>query len=177
MEVYLMSTKPDRGDYLGDSVLSIATGGQPPAESLSERLLRALRGHIQSEAAGLEECRGMSESTSDPVVKFVLNQYMAEEQRHHDLFVLLATQIAEELEPIGRVNTLPSAATKEKAPETAKRLKVLAQQEKRGINKLRQLARETKDEYAGVLSMMLETVAFDSAKHEFMLGFAQSRVE
>lgn len=172
-----MSDQPDRGDYLGDTVLSIATGGQSPTDSLSERLLRALRGHVQSEAAGLEECRRISESTSDPIVKFVLNQYTAEEQRHHDLFVLLATQIAEELEPIGRVGTLPSAAPKEKAPEIAKRLKLLTEQEKRGINKLKQLARETKDEYAGVLSMVLETVAFDSAKHEFMLEFARTRVE
>ena len=97
-------------------------------------------------------------------------------KRHHALFVRLAQQFAEELEPIGRETTLPADGRRTSDPELAERLGVLRTHEEHGIARLKELAKENRKEYSGVLTLLLEMVALDSAKHEKMLRFAQKAV-
>ena len=175
-----MSMMPSFGkkspDLLGTLTIGVASGTDPTAESLSERLLRVARGHIESEIATLDEAKTLLEAADDPVVCFVLTQYLEEEQHHHDMFVRLAQQFAEELEPIGRESILPTDGRRLRNPLLAERLGELGKNERHGIARLKDLAKENRKEYRGVLSLLLEMVALDSTKHERMLKFAQKVV-
>lgn len=175
-----MSMTPTFGNKSADAVFTMVTGVETGTEkrlgSLSERLLRAIRGHIESEAGTLDEARALLDATSNPIVEFVLNEYLEEEQRHHDLFAKLAKQFAEELEPIGRETVLPTDSRGTVDPELAERLAELGKHERTGIARLKELAKENRKEYSGVLSLLLEMMAIDSTKHEHMLKFAQKAV-
>ena len=175
-----MSTTPTLGDQLGDAVNAMTTGAldgtDRPSAPLSERLLRAIRGHVTSEADTLGEAKALLDATDDPIVHLVLAEYLEEEQRHHDLFERLAQHFAEELEPIGRQTTLPANGRRKRDPQLAERLGELGKHERQGIARLRDLAKENRKEYGGVLSLLLEMVALDSTKHERMLKFAQKAV-
>jgi hypothetical protein len=54
---------------------------------------------------------------------------------------------------------------------------VLADEERQGASFLRKLAHDERDIHGGLFSLLLETMAMDSEKHEHVLRFIQRRLQ
>lgn len=60
--------------------------------------------------------------------------------------------------------------------EAAMRVRRLAPHEYDGVRHFKQPAERSRDEYGGLLSLLLEAIAMDSQKHEKMLRFVEQRL-
>ena len=56
-------------------------------------------------------------------------------------------------------------------------MRALADRERAGAGRLRELAKQYKGAYSGLFSLILEGLASDSAKHERVLRFAAKRLK
>ena len=152
----------------------------PPYQApMSERLEQAMRHHVAAEEDSLEAYRQLEEASGDPVVRMLMEEVLADEEHHHRLLKRLETQFEQELDPatpgegleLGRPPVGPSALA------LAKTARALADQERKGVRRLRKLARDHKDVYSGLFSLLLEGIAMDSEKHERVLRFAAKRLK
>ncbi len=174
--------KRGRRDSLWASVIDAINDplSSKPIDSLSDSLERVFLTHIEMESESLDYYRDLHEHSPDPMVQTLMGEVVKDEEHHHGLFTRLAEQFAYELEPTGKAPALPTApATPSQAAgkATIKMVKARARQERDGARRLRSLAKQNRDLHAGLFSLLLETMAMDSKKHEHILNFVAERME
>ncbi len=155
--------------------LPIATEVAP----LSEQLRRVIRGHMANEERSLEEYKALRDRTGDPMIASLMREVLTDEEHHHAMLNRLAEQFEYEMEP--KLDGAPiSAGPPHKmagfngAIET---VKTLARHERDGARKLRGVAKANAEVHHGLFSLLLETMAMDSLKHERILRFVARRME
>ncbi len=152
----------------------------PPYEApMSERLEQVMRHHVEAEELSLEAYRWVRNETSDPVVRMLLGEVLVDEQHHHGLLERLQVQFEQELDPAtpGAGLQVGGPTADSTADGLAATVRALADQERTGAGRLRELAKQYKDVYSGLFSLILEGIASDSAKHERVLRFAAKRLK
>jgi hypothetical protein len=148
----------------------------PPAlESASEAgfagLVDAFDAHVAAEADTLEAYQRLAQ-TSDPVASLLIGIVLEDEQRHHALQQQIASRLRDALQWTHSPDALPIDGQVTRDPAVALApLVSLIQHEQTSANKFRKLAEQTADLYGGLLSVLLETMAIDSTKHECILQF------
>lgn len=79
--------------------------GRQPAQSLVDRLLEAIRRHIQAESEALGQYEELAERSNDPVVTLVMRLVLQDEERHHGLLQRIADSLRDALDwQIGRAH-------------------------------------------------------------------------
>jgi hypothetical protein len=161
--------------------LPIATGGKTgpanPGESLSERLLRSMRIHVEEENESVQAHKAVIAATDDPAVKLLLNVVLEDEERHHGLLQRMAESFHEELTGVYSSGALPSGTGTKPSAEAIETVKTSLQKEHDGVHKMRQIAEGNKALYGGLFSLLIETMVLDSQKHEHVLAFTLKRLE
>jgi hypothetical protein len=147
----------------------------PP--SLSERLIRALEAHASAEAHDLAALQALVEGSSDPVLKLLIALVIDDEQRHHSLLQSMIRRLQEEVEFVSSPNALPVPDAEPQSPDfhIATALRSLIRDEHEGARHLRHIARQDPHLYAGLYSLLLETIARDSEKHATILRYLLQR--
>ena len=170
-----------RRKSLWEAVIDVVghTPAPPFRASLSERLEQVMRHHVEQEEQSLEEYRWVRDETGDPVVRMLMEEVLADEQHHHELLERLQVQFEQELDPAtpGAGLEVGEPTTGSTADGLAATVRALADNERTGAGRLRELARKNKDVYSGLFSLILEGIAWDSAKHERVLRFAAKRLK
>ena len=175
-----MSSQTERMS-LWEAVIDVVghSPAPPHRAPLSEQLEQAMRHHVETEEESLEAYRWVRDETVDPVVRMLLGEVLVDEQHHHGLLERLQVQFERELDPAtpGAGLEVGEPTADSTADGLAAMVRALADQERTGAGRLRELAKQYKQVYSGLFSLILEGIASDSAKHERALRFAAKRLK
>ena len=174
-------TSPTTRKSLWEAVIEVvAHSPTPPHRApLAQRLEQVMRHHVETEEESLEAYQRLGEESGDPVVRMLMQEVLVDEAHHHRLLERLEVQFERELDPAtpGEGLALGPSAEGASAVELAASARALAAQERKGVRRLRKLARDHKDVYSGLFSLLLEGIAMDSEKHERVLRFVAQRLK
>lgn len=163
----------------------VVQGSAPPDDalatpvSLEERLLSIVERHAAAEQGSLDDYRRMAEHSGDPVVGLLMRLVLEDEERHHQLLVRMAASLRDALHWTQSAGALPTGA----APGGRSDAELLAitrariREEREGMRQFKDLAKRHAHVAGGLFSLLLETMAMDSQKHEHILRFLLKRVE
>ena len=151
----------------------------PYRASISEHLEQVMRYHVVEEELSLEAYRWVRDETGDPVVRMLLGEVLVDEHHHHGLLERLKVQFEQELDPAtpGAGLEVGGPTADSTADGLAATVRALADKERTGAGRLRELAKQYKNVYSGLFTLILEGIASDSAKHERVLRFAAERLK
>ena len=144
-----------------------------------ERLLDVFQSHVTREADTLEAYRQLAESTPDPAVALLLRLVLEDEERHHDLLKRMAASLRDAMHWSHSPEALPSGAGPRRGATEGlvADMRRFIQEEREGTRQLREMARRSRLDDDGLWSLLLETMAADSEKHERILRFVLKRMQ
>ena len=143
-----------------------------------EKLMAAFAAHEVRERDALSDYHENAKSHENPLVRFLLQLIISDEEKHHDIIRRLLTSLEADLEWNSRAKNIP-ALGKLKEEDRRDLLKLtdsLIAEEKQGIADYKALLKSTKGYYNGLLELMVETVIHDSKKHLMILRFLKQRL-
>jgi hypothetical protein len=150
--------------------------------SLSERLIRGLEAQAADEAHDTAACEELAGQIGDPLVRFLLEMIVDDEQRHHAVLRSMIARLQEEVDftPTPADSLIPRAEWSppvDATDEVARAARTLIRDAHEGARHVRHLARQEPGSYDGMFPLLLETIARDSEKHATMLQFILRRIE
>jgi rubrerythrin len=147
--------------------------------SLEERLLSIVESHAAAEQDSLDEYRRMADETGDPVVRLLMRMVLEDEERHHQLLAGMASSLRDALQWTQSAGALPAGAPPESlsSPALLAATRARIQEEQEGVRHFKNLAKRQARVADGLFSLLLETLAMDSQKHERILRFVLKRAE
>lgn len=153
-------------------------GPEQARSSTFDRLLEAVEAHIAAERESVTSYRGLTTSTSDPVVTLLFQLMLEDEERHHELLRRIAASLRDALRWTHSRDALPPTGPFRdvQTKEAAHVLEGFARHERETAGRFRRLARTQGDLYGGLLALLLETMAADSDKHHRILRFILKRI-
>lgn len=163
---------------LWDSILQAVNtpGTSPRVESLSARLERAVSGHMRTEQESIDQYEALCDSTTDPVVKALVREVLADEEHHHEMLHRFQNQLLNELDPaMGEAG--PSAPATKHDDQTIAAVEAMIEHEQESAKRFNDLAKESEEGDSGLFAALLEAMAADSKKHEQILRFVLKRVK
>lgn len=146
---------------------------------LDERLMILLETHMRAEDASLKAYQEMVDATGDSICSFVIKQILEDEEHHHRLQQQMIASLKRGLLGTPQPGVLPGRPVPAGVDLNAliETTKQRIKEEQTGIHELKVLAKQDKRVYSGLFSLLMETMAKDSEKHELMLKFLLKRLE
>ena len=173
-----MTTQMERSS-LWEAVIDVVghSPAPPHREPLSEKLEQVMRHHVAAEEDSMESYRELVRGGGDPVVQLLMRAVLEDEEHHHGLLQRLMVQFEQEMDPATPGEGLGLGPPEgPSTPGLAAMAETLADQEREGVHRLRKLAKEYKDVYSGLFSVLIDGIASDSEKHERVLRFVGRRL-
>ena len=146
--------------------------------SSTEELRAILSAHVEGESEHIEAYRRLAHTIDDPIVKVLMDLVIEDEQRHHELMRRMAARLRDDLEATRSEAALPYAPSPRngRLRGFAAVIEAYAKDERQGVRQLHRLANDASLIYDGVFTLLLETMADDSAKHERIMRFVLRRI-
>ena len=146
--------------------------------STFDRMMSSFAAHEREERQFLEDYRAVVERHENPLVRFLLQMIMLDEEKHHALVHTITSTLKSDLSWLHSEEELPklgqiSAAEKD---DLLKLTRTFIQTEKDGIKEYKALLKQTADCYGGLLNLLIETIIHDSEKHLMILRFMEKRL-
>jgi rubrerythrin len=145
--------------------------------SSAERLQAVIESHATGEEAHMASYRRLGTLSRDLVTAMLVDLVLEDEERHHGLLRRMAGRLRDDLELTRSKSSLPAGAPPDDTSATLLALtREYAEDERKGATTLRRLAKQASGLYGGVFSLLLETMARDSEKHERVMRFILRRL-
>lgn len=144
-----------------------------------EKILRSFVNHEREEQEFLNGYGEIVERNENPLVRFLLQLIMRDEEKHHDLVRSITTTLNDDI--VGRRSDGRIPKFQPMTDEDLEKLKALTEEfiksEKDGIKEYQALKKSCRDMYDGLLELLIETIIHDSKKHLMILGFIEKKLE
>ncbi len=155
------------------------TKPEHPEISPVELLTNQFEGHERQELEFIRGYKKIVEAHPNPLVQFLLQLVISDEEKHHALVHAMASSLRAELN--WQKSEAAIAQLDEISPETKKQLLQLTsefiKEENKGIKEYKKLSKYSKDYHNGVFVLLLKTIIHDSKKHLMILQFLESRLK
>jgi hypothetical protein len=141
------------------------------------RLIHAFQVHVRSEHYVLEDYQKLIEATTDRGTRFLLEQILADERRHHELFIALTNDaLASSSGPEAPEIPAPRPDPGEAAEllEATSRFLAIERDDRAQLRSLRREASMARNE--SLWPIVLEVMEADTAKHIRLLQELRSRL-
>ena len=140
------------------------------------RLIHAFQVHVRSERHVIDDYATFLDRTTDRGIRFLLEQILADERRHHELFIALANDALAsadtELPLIPTPHPTPGEATE--LMEATTRFLAIEREDREQLRRLRkEVSAATKESFWPVVLKMMEA---DTAKHIGLLEELHTRL-
>ncbi|HYA29224.1 MAG TPA: hypothetical protein VEI95_10445 [Acidobacteriota bacterium] len=151
---------------------------ESPEFSSVQRLMNEFQSHAGHEERWLTNYRSMAKESSDPLVRFLLDLIVADEERHHQLIDRMISKLKDEL---AWTRSTGLARRLYEKGEPAKRLLLslesFLEAERKGIKQYERLKKQSQGLYRDVFAMLYTTMIHDSHKHIGMLEFLRRKLK
>lgn len=151
------------------------SGGGPTIEQLRSMLAN----HLQEEGKFLQVYSQAIDSQHSPLVKFIFELILADEETHHGVLSRIVAKLDSQLNWKQAPDELPAMGML-KTADRAHLLKLtdaFIAEEKHGIAQCKSLIKSSKGLYRDLLSFLLRTMVHDSEKHLMMLRFIRKQLK
>jgi len=140
------------------------------------RLMHAFQVHVRAERHVLDDYASFMERTTDPGIRFLIEQILADERRHHELFIALANDSLASSDSEAPMIPVPHPTPAEAAELLEATSEFLAV-ERDDREQLRWLRREVSATGSESLwPVVLEVMETDTAKHIRLLQELHTRL-
>jgi rubrerythrin len=144
-----------------------------------EQILRQFVEHEREEQEFLNGYSEIVEGCENPLVRFLLQLIMKDEEKHHGLVQSIATTLKDGI--IGRRSEGGIPKFEPMTDDDVEKLKALTKEfiksEKDGIKEYQALMKSCDDMYDGLLELLIQTIIHDSRKHMMILDFIKKKLE
>ncbi len=150
---------------------------ESPEFSAVQGLMNEFQLHASHEERWLSSYKESAKQSSDPLIRFLLNLIVADEERHHDLTNRMVAKLKDEL-----AWTRSQAAAHRPVERGDKRKRLLRSvedfiaAERKGIKEYERLKKMSKGLYREVFVLLYTTMIHDSHKHIGILEFLSSKL-
>jgi rubrerythrin len=148
-------------------------------ESDVERLMAAFAAHEVRERESLRDYRESADTLANPLVKFLLQLIVSDEEKHHDIIRRLLASLQSDLVWDSRATTrMPrlGALSETERKDLLRVVDALIAEEKQGIADYKALVKSSDGYYEGLMELLVDTVILDSKKHLAILRFLKRRL-
>lgn len=165
-------------DPISTAYGSLVANPEHPGISPVELLTNRFEEHERQELDFIRGYRQIVDEHPTPLVQFLLQLVISDEEKHHALVHAMASSLRANL--TWQTSADAIARLGEILPETKSRLLDLTsefiKEEKKGIKEYEKLAKTSKGYYGGVFVLLLKTIIHDSRKHLMILEFLESKL-
>ncbi len=166
-------------DTITNIFLSLQTF-RPREQEISafERMLNQFSAHERHEQEFLEGYSEIVERHGNPLVKFLLQLIIADEEKHHDVVRSMTSKLQSDLTgtradaEMPRLGALSEREKDDLSELTAEFIKA----EKQTIKEYNSLIKLSRGYYEGLLVLLLRTIIHDSEKHVMILEFIDEKL-
>ena len=170
--------------YPADPIVNMFLSFRPfrPEEqetSAFEQMLSQFSAHEKNEHVFLDEYRKVVERHDSPLVKFLLQLIISDEDKHHDVMRTLTSALQTDLTGISSGGTdLPKlgAISEEEKDDLLALTADFIKEEQATINDYKALLKESQGYHQGLLALMIRTIIHDSEKHVMILEFIDEKL-
>jgi hypothetical protein len=146
--------------------------------SAVERLMNEFEAHETKEEKTLEEYRTLVLQSKSPVVRFLLQMILSDEEKHRAVTGAMAATLRGSLTWTKPENSIEDSGD---ISSTNGHLLALTEEfielEKTGIREYRKLVDASQGYYHGLFTLLLQSMIRDSEKHVELLEFLQKRLK
>ncbi len=147
--------------------------------SAFEQMVNQFSAHERNEEKFLDEYREIVDRHDNPLVKFLLQLIISDEENHHKLVRTITSEFQADLTGIMSGGAgLPKlgAISKEKKDELLGLTADFIKAEKQTINEYQDLIKKSQGCYSGLLVLLIRTIIHDSEKHLMILDFIDEKL-
>jgi bacterioferritin (cytochrome b1) len=149
-----------------------------PEISAVERLMNEFEAHETKEEKTLEEYRKLAAGSKSPVVRFLLQMILSDEEKHRAVTNAMAATLRGSLTWTKPENSIDDVVEVSNANGHLLALtEEFIELEKTGIKEYRKLVNESEGYYHGLFTLLLQSMIRDSEKHVELLEFLQKRLK
>ena len=170
----------DPADPIANMFLSFHTF-KPREQEISafEQMLNQFAAHESHEEKFLNEYREIVAQHDNPLVKFLLQLIISDEEKHHAVMRTITTALQADLTGIrsdGSDMPKIGAISEEKRDELLRITADFIKAEKQTINVNKDLMKKSRDYHKGLLVLLIRTIIHDSEKHLMILDFISEKL-
>jgi rubrerythrin len=150
---------------------------ESPEYSSVEGLMNEFQLHASHEERWLSSYKEIAKESSDPLIRFLLDLIVADEERHHELTSRMIAKLRDEL-----AWTRAQAAQRRPGASGEKRRRLLRSvedfldAERKGIKEYERLKKMSKGLHRDVFALLYATMIHDSHKHMGILEFLRKKL-
>ncbi len=150
---------------------------ESPEFSAVQRLINEFKTHESDEERWLTVYKKIAQESDDPVIRFLLNLIIADEERHHEIIGRMISSLKDDL-----ALTRPEKAAAGKSAIGAKGAGLLKmvegflEVERKGIKEYERLNKASEGFRQDLLALLCRTMVHDSLKHIAILDFLQLKL-
>lgn len=161
-------------------LLRLTKAGKPSMqEALTiERFLASIESHVTEEEKFLHEYTDAILSHKSPIVHFVLQLILSDEEKHHGMLKDIAARLRSDLDMRDRNLSMREIQSlgQVDAGELRRLTDRFLHEEREGIKEMKALMKYSANFYDGLVVMVLGMLIKDSEKHILMLEFLRSKI-
>jgi hypothetical protein len=143
-----------------------------------ERLMKEFESHETHERVFLRRYKEMLETTHNPLVKFLVELIVTDEEKHHEVLHAMASTLEGSVTWTHLQNAIEGLYNLgNEKDEILKLTEDFLNVEKKEIGEYRKLMRATKRYYQGLFTLFLAAMIHDSEKHVEILEFLRKKLK
>jgi hypothetical protein len=150
---------------------------ETPEFSVVHHLMDQFKHHEADEERWLSVYRKIAADSEDPLIRFLLNMIVADEERHHHLLGRTVASLKDDLASTHAAHAPRPVADAAAGLELALMIERFLDVERKGIRECEKLKKTTQRFRQGLLSLFCETMIYDSLKHIAILKFLQAALK
>ncbi|MCD6663281.1 MAG: hypothetical protein LT082_07760 [Comamonas sp.] len=162
-------------------LLLLQRGRRTTGEEISavDAFINSVDSHVDAESEFLHEYSDAIRAHNSPLVRFVLELILQDEEKHHQLLEQVTRRLkadlsfrstepnSEPMETIGNIDI----------PQMIRLTEKFLREERDGIKKMQGILSQAEPFYDGLLVMILKMLVKDSEKHILMLEFLRTKLQ
>ena len=170
----------DPADPIANMFLSLHTF-KPREQEISafEQMLNQFSIHERQEQEFLDEYREIVDRHDNPLVKFLLQLIISDEEKHHDVVHTITSARQADLTGIrdgGSDMPKLGAISEEKKDDLLRLTGDFIKAEQQTINEYKALMKKSRGFHKGLLVLVIRTIIHDSEKHLMILDFINEKL-
>jgi hypothetical protein len=150
---------------------------ESPEFSAVQRLMHEFQTHESDEARWLAIYRKLAHESDDPLIRFLFNLIVADEERHQEIIDHIVSGLKDELAWTSSEKRVTKPADQERrATEFLETVERLLAVERDGIGEYEKLIKKTKGFHQDLFAMLCRSMIHDSLKHIGILDFLKLKL-